>query len=72
MFNLQAVIVEGILNGDIPFLLTYMEKRYGNHKATHAHIIDAGLMETVVFLREKEISNAKNMIENMVISNHYL
>ena len=65
---LQAVIVEGILNGEIELLLKYLAQRFDPEVADWMNVISTGLNETVIFLLEKEMGYAKKMIKNMVIA----
>ena len=62
----QAVIAEGILIGELPFLQKYLTQRFGAEKAEWMNIINTGLSETLIFLQEKEMVYAKKMLQNMV------
>lgn len=66
MLCLQAVIVEGILLGDLQILEHYLAQRFGPTKATTINIMNTGLAETIIYLKEKDLSHARDILQHLV------
>ncbi len=58
--------MEGILNGELPLLQTYLLRRFGRSSSDLATIIETGLEEALAFLHDRDVASARNMFINMV------
>lgn len=62
----QAVVGQGIVDGEVPLLQLYLSHRFGAEFADLSYIVSVGLAEAVVNLRERELGWAEKIFRNLV------
>lgn len=62
----QAVVGQGIVDGEVPLLQLYLSHQFGAEYADLSYIVSVGLAEAVVNLRERELGWAEKIFRNLV------
>lgn len=68
----QAVVGQGIVDGEVPLLQLYLSHRFGAENADLSYIVSVGLAEAVVNLRERELGWAEKIFRNLVSATLFL
>lgn len=64
----QEVITDGIQQGQLPLLQSYLQDRCGTQTAALQLIVDRGLHKALEYLRRKEMKEAGQMLANLACS----
>ncbi len=69
---LQDLITDGILNGEVPLLQTYLQNKNGQQPADLRIVVEFGLQRALQYLQERQLLMAGQIFANLVSTNSFL
>ncbi len=62
----QDLITDGIREGQLPLLQSFLRDRSGSQTSVLKYVVDCGLQKALDYLKQKQMKEAGQMLANMV------